>query len=409
MLRSLIAGLVLAFAGSRANVSRTILSCAGIVVGVASLITVVTVGDFGERFAQSYTESNFGVADTFQVDIMEERVTDIDALETDLKRAGATTVSLTSRPEGELRMRAGGTAIPDVDTYVVDADLGDIRRINMAAGRWFTEDDQASLAPVVIVNQNLASQIGDTADLQIGTDEWVTARVVGVVEATALDGGWNTAYILRSPASAPVVFPSGAPGSGGGGGGGGFASLSYSVRTEPGTVSDEEFMERLASASWRWGVKNKGSIMAYRSDSGEEMGRLLSYMSLGLFGIAAITLATGLLGVLNVGLVTVRERRRELATYRALGANRLTLFITVVAESVVVSLVAGIIALSLCYAGAAVADALVADYLPSDVSLYVPFQGVLVGLSSAAGVGLLAGIIPAWRALRASVVAGLRE
>ncbi|CAM4086882.1 hypothetical protein GCM10009799_48300 [Nocardiopsis rhodophaea] len=406
MLRSLIAGLVLAFAGSRANVSRTILSCAGIVVGVASLITVVTAGDFGERFAKSYTEANFGVADTFQVDIMDERVTDVDAFETDLKRAGATTVSLTAHPEGELRMRDGATVIPDVDTYVVDADLGDIRRINMAAGRWFTQDDQASLAPVVVVNENLAAQIGDTAELQIGSSEWVDARVVGIIEATALDSDWNTAYILRSPASDPVVFPSGAPGSDDASG---FASLTYTVRTEPGSVSDQEYAERLASASWRWGVEKKESIAAFRSDSGEEMGRLLSYMSLGLFGIAAITLATGLLGVLNVGLVTVRERRRELATYRALGANRLTLFITVVAESVVVSLVAGAIALSLCYAGAAVADALLTDYLPSDVSLYVPFQGVLVGLGSAAGVGLLAGIIPAWRALRASVVAGLRE
>ncbi|MBB6173236.1 putative ABC transport system permease protein [Nocardiopsis mwathae] len=405
MLRSLIAGLVLAFAGSRANVSRTILSCAGIVVGVASLITVVTAGDVGERFAESYTESNFGVAETFQVDIMGERVTDLDALETDLKRAGATTVSMLHRPEGELRMRAGGRLIDDADTFVVDADLGDIRRINMVAGRWFTEADDTSLAPVVVVNENLASEIGDTAELQIGTGEWVDARVVGIIEATAMDGGWNTAYVLRSAASDPVLFPGGPPD----GDTGDFTMLGYTVRTEPGTVTDTEYVERLASASWRWGVERKDSIQVMRSDSAEVMDRMLGYMSLGLFGIAAITLATGMLGVLNVGLVTVRERRRELATYRALGANRFTLFITVVAESVVVSIVAGAVALALCYAGAAAADVYARDLLPSDVTLYVPFQGVLVGLGSAAGVGLLAGIIPAWRALGASVVAGLRE
>src|SRR5690606_10531116 len=58
LLRSLISGLVLAFAGSRANISRTILSCAGIVVGVGALIAVVTAGHFGQTYAKVYGEAN---------------------------------------------------------------------------------------------------------------------------------------------------------------------------------------------------------------------------------------------------------------------------------------------------------------------------------------------------------------
>ncbi|MFC4560426.1 ABC transporter permease [Nocardiopsis mangrovi] len=401
MLRSLIAGIVLAFAGSRANVSRTILSCAGIVVGIGALITVVTAGDTGERFATSYTEANFGVAATMQVDLMAE-VSDVEALETDLRRAGGEAVSLVGFPSGSVVVRSGDQVIPDVDTTVVDAELGDIRRLNMREGRWFTEGDTASLAPVLVVNEVLADQIGDSADIQIGTSEWRDVRIVGVVEGTAMDSGWSSAYLLRSPASADIAYPGTELGGAG-------TQLTYAVRVDPGDADEEAIRSRLATAAWRWGVDDPETLSVYRVDGADEVEQLLFYLSLGLFGIAGVTLTTGLLGVLNVGLVTVRERRRELATYRALGASRLTLFVAVVTESVVVSLVAGVIALASCYGLAAAADALATDFLPPDVAVYVPFQAVLVGLGSAAAVGLLAGVIPAWRALRASVVAGLRE
>ncbi|MFC3997231.1 ABC transporter permease [Nocardiopsis sediminis] len=402
MLRSVIAGIVLAFAGSRANVSRTILSCAGIVVGVGALITVVTAGDVGERFATSYTEANFGVAATMQVDVTAE-VADVEALETDLQRAGGQAVSLAAYPSGTVLVRSGGQVIPDVETTVVDAALGDIRRLNMREGRWFTEADTESLAPVLVVNEVLADQIGDSADLQIGGSEWRDVRVVGVVEGTALDSGWSSAYLLRSPASVDIAYPGAEPDGQG-------IQLSYAVRVDPGDADEEAVHSRLASAAWRWGVDDpENAITVFRIDGAEEIEQLLFYLSLALLGIAGITLATGLLGVLNVGLVTVRERRRELATYRALGASRLTLFVAVVTESVVVSMVAGAVALASCYGLATAADALAADFLPPDVAVYVPFQAVLVGLGSAAGVGLLAGVIPAWRALSASVVAGLRE
>ncbi len=218
-------------------------------------------------------------------------------------------------------------------------------------------------------------------------------------------GEGGTAYLLNSPASEEMAFPEGASGAAGMMGG-----LRYAVRVPPEGADPEGYKERLAGASWRWAPDaDANTIEVYRMDDAETIGEVLDYLSLGLLGIAAITLTTGLLGVLNVGLVTVRERRRELAVYRAMGADRLSMFVVVVAEAVVVAMVAGVVALALCYGAAGVAHSLLADGLPDGVVVTVPLSGVLVGLGSAAGVGLLAGIIPAWRALRISVVAGLRE
>ncbi|QUX30139.1 ABC transporter permease [Nocardiopsis akebiae] len=417
MLRSLTAGIVLAFAGSRANVARTILSCAGIVVGVGALILVVSASDFGQRFATAYSEANAGRPATLEVTV-QGRVTDRAAFEQDLVRAGGQDISIYHRPSQAPSIRSGGTPLPEVEFLGVDPTLGDIRRMNLAEGRWFTEADTESLAPVMVVNEELAGALGDLTRVQVGTDRWTDVRVIGVLEGSALDTGWYSAYLLRAPASEELLFGT-ATGAREEESADSFLMgdmTTYQVRIDPSDPAardpwGEVFSERLASVSWRWGVEEQEAVMAYRTDYAEEIGQVITYMSWGLTGIAAVTLTTGLLGVLNVGLVTVRERRRELATYRALGASRFTLFVAVVMESVVVSLVAGLIALAACWALLTAVGAVLGGLvpLPADVPLVIPSSGVLVGLGSAALVGMLAGIIPAMRALRASVVAGLRE
>jgi putative ABC transport system permease protein len=418
MLRSLTAGIVLAFAGSRANVARTILSCAGIVVGVGALVLVVSASDFGQRFATAYSEANAGRPATLEVTV-HGRVTDRAAFEQDLVRAGGQDISIYHRPSQVPSIRSGGSVLPDVEFLGVDPTLGDIRRMNLAEGRWFTEADTESLAPVMVVNEELANALGDLTRVQVGTDQWTDVRVVGVLEGSALDMGWYSAYLLRAPASEELLFGTSTGAQEQEESADPFLMgdmTTYQVRIDPGDPAAQDpwgevFSERLASVSWRWGVEEQEAVMAYRTDYAEEVGQVITYMSWGLTGIAAVTLTTGLLGVLNVGLVTVRERRRELATYRALGASRFTLFVAVVMESVVVSLVAGLIALAACWALLAAVGAVLGGLvpLPADVPLVIPASGVLVGLGSAALVGMLAGIIPAMRALRASVVAGLRE
>ncbi|GAA1078244.1 ABC transporter permease [Nocardiopsis metallicus] len=411
MLRSLTAGIVLAFAGSRANVARTILSCAGIVVGVGALIMVVTAGDLGQRYATAFSEANAGRAATMEVSAF-DRVTDLDAFEEDLGRAGAIETSVLKRIENEPPLRKGDQVFRNVEVVGVDAALGDIRRINMTQGRWFTEADLESRAPVLVVNEALAAELGDFTGVQLGSDHWADVRIVGVSQSSAYDGDWYSAYLLRAPASGELLFgPSWSPEDNSA------TQVAYLARIDPSdSAADEmdfgqEFTERLASASWRWGVDSQDSLMAYRSDYAETTDEVIGYLSLGLIGIAVITLTTGLLGVLNVGLVTVRERRRELATYRALGASRFTLFVAVVMEAVVVAVVAGLIALALSWAMVAAGGVVIGRlmWLPPDIAMTVPPSAALVGLGSAAFVGLLAGIIPAIRALRASVVAGLRE
>lgn len=253
MLRSLTAGIVLAFAGSRANVARTILSCAGIVVGVGALIMVVTAGELGQRYATAFSEANAGRAATMEVSAF-DRVTDLDAFEEDLGRAGAIETSVLKRIENEPPFRKGDQVFRNVEVVGVDVALGDIRRINMTQGRWFTEADLESRAPVLVVNEALAAELGDFTDVQLGSDHWADVRIVGVSQSSAYDGDWYSAYLLRAPASGELLFgPSWSPEDNSA------TQVSYLARIDPSdSAADEmdfgeEFTERLASASWRWG------------------------------------------------------------------------------------------------------------------------------------------------------------
>ncbi|MEE2046438.1 ABC transporter permease, partial [Nocardiopsis tropica] len=177
MLRSLMAGIVLAFAGSRANVARTILSCTGIVVGVGALVLVVSASDFGQRFATAYSEANAGRPATLEVSVFEETITDRAAFEEDLVRAGGRDVSLYQSPVEPPSIRSGDTVVTEASFTGVDPSLGDIRRMNMLEGRWFTDADTGSLAPVMIVNEELAAAIGDLAQVLVGTGKFLLGRL----------------------------------------------------------------------------------------------------------------------------------------------------------------------------------------------------------------------------------------
>src|SRR5690606_39307488 len=113
LLRSLFSGLVLAFAGSRANISRTILSCAGIVVGVGALIAVVTAGHFGQTYAKVYGEANGGIAATYDVTAPTPHK-DVGAFAEDMLRAGGTAVALQQKVHSPaIPLRQGASVLTD--------------------------------------------------------------------------------------------------------------------------------------------------------------------------------------------------------------------------------------------------------------------------------------------------------
>jgi putative ABC transport system permease protein len=119
-------------------------------------------------------------------------------------------------------------------------------------------------------------------------------------------------------------------------------------------------------------------------------------------GVAAISLLVVGIGIMNIMLVSVTERTREIGTRRAIGARRADIVRQFLVEAVTISLVGGLIGLLLGFSVTILAGKLTP--VPSSVS---PFAAILA-IAFSSGVGLAFGIYPAWKAARLDPVEALR-
>jgi putative ABC transport system permease protein len=121
-----------------------------------------------------------------------------------------------------------------------------------------------------------------------------------------------------------------------------------------------------------------------------------------IFGVSLISLLVGGIGIMNIMLVSVTERTREIGIRKALGARRATVMFQFLIESLALSALGGIIGLGVGFLGAAIVDAV--SPLPATPTLLA----VTLGLGFAAFVGVVFGLYPAWRASRLDPIVALR-
>lgn len=149
--------------------------------------------------------------------------------------------------------------------------------------------------------------------------------------------------------------------------------------------------------------------MVRRADRSAELAPVLDQQRVTAGAVTVVALAIGGLGILGVGLATVRERAQDFGLRRALGASTRRIFSSVILQTLMEVLLAALIAIPL----AAVlielfARQLVLGSLPLPADTGMPVSSAAKGLVAALVVGVLAGMLPAIRAARASVVQALR-
>lgn len=148
---------------------------------------------------------------------------------------------------------------------------------------------------------------------------------------------------------------------------------------------------------------------AVRIDRSDELDPIFSQQRITAAAVTLISLLVGGLGILGVGLASVRERAREFGLRRALGASTSNIFVGVITQTLLEVLLAALIAIPLATILVELfARQLVLPSLPLPASTSLPIRSAILGLASALAVGLVAGLMPAIRAARASVVQALR-
>lgn len=290
----------------------------------------------------------------------------------------------------DLRIR-GGQSGDYIEWSAVDVDHGTITRQALEDGRWFSDSDTERLAPVLVVNQAFLDTYADGAPaathpgVVIEGETPVAATVIGEVPVQWNDEGPRALMLFDQ---AVHWFPEQIMGD------------RYRFWVPPELAG--EFAEVLPRDLAAAGVPV--SVEPPQEDP-LVIDRVLQYLVLGVGGFA---LLLGGLGLLNIALVTVRYRIREIGIRRSFGATSGRVFFGVLMESVVATTVAGVV-------GVVVAVAIIKNIpidrifgRPIDDLPGFPFDAALVGMACAVGIGALAGLIPAIYAVRVKVIDAIR-
>lgn len=381
----------------RSNKMRSFLTMLGIVIGVASVIGLITIvqgatGSVMEEF------SNLG-AGTLSVSVSG----------TALKRG------LSEKDVDELRSVTGVEGVAPSASATVSAvyngeifknvtmDGKDILYMgqnvkNIISGRGFNEAETDGFTNVCIVDKNFVKKILNGAD-PIGREvtlNGVKYTVIGVMsDSTSLSGGFTDTSNLDGTATVPYRNILRMNGSGN-------RISSLEIYIEEGYESSTvETNVRSALKKMFNGAEN--SFFVFNMDSLMSALDSVSNMMSGLLGgIASIALLVGGIGIMNMMLVSVSERTKEIGLRKALGAEPVRIQVQFLIESITLSLVGGIIGIILgiliAYAGSKLMD----------TAFSISGSAILIGAGFSAAVGIIFGWMPAKRASELNPIDALR-
>lgn len=399
---ALISTVVEAFSELRIHKTRVLLSLIGVALSVAVLTSVVGVGNLAREGMRMNSERDGGREATLSVSVysdpMGAATTDSArtsrVLDAAIERYGFTHASRIMQTQGRFQFPQG---VQNVELKVVDPQYGVIHRVDVTQGGWFAADDAARLAPAVVVNEAFYAAAGRPnliaqPQVQVLGKQNSTAVIIGVMP-NAYPEAMPQAFMLTEAAAAVGI------GEMQGGG------MGQELRIWAPAGMAEQLVGVLGP---QLQAQLPGSFVnVYRSDYAA-YGDPFAMVQLLVSGIAALILLLGAVGLLNVSMVTVRYRVREIGIRRSFGATSGRIFTGVMMESVVGTTVAG--ALGVMLAVAVVKNPFIESKVAPGLDLYpaFPVEAALLGLGAAVLVGALAGAIPALVAIRVKVIDAIR-
>ena len=281
----------------------------------------------------------------------------------------------------------------DASVRLVDPDYEIVYRVPVEHGRFLVPEDRERLSPALVVNEAFWERLGSPNLSQGATATFIadgreqTATIVGVVTKS---GDWEQPAALALADSSVAPLTSSAPNN---------ASIAMWV---PEGISDELAMQLNEQ------LKPLG-MSAMRVDWAKQSAEQIVWLQIGVIAAAAGMFLLGAIGLININLVTMQHRVREIGIRRSYGATTGRIFFTVLLESVVATFVAGFIGVVIT--AIAATNPWTESFLRS-MGVYepvaFPLDAALIGLLAATVVGAIAGALPAWKATRVQIVDAIR-
>ena len=390
-----------AWAELRIHKTRVLLSLIGVAIAVAALTAVVALTAIAQQSSAEQFEREGGRPATLMVSVYAKGTQPldlaiVDAVVQDVRdRYKISWDSPNAYSNARVQLIDGVT---DVSLQLVGEDYATMHRTLLDQGEWFTDRDAQRLAPAIVVNEAMWQRMGQPSlesnpVIEMVSPNKVTAVVIGIVPARYPEEG-AAGFMLYEPfvtdldpAQAAMISP----------------QWEFWVPEEL-ALDLQASITSLATAK----LGDQFQADVFRSDYAANGMDPFEPIRLVAGGIALLVLFLGALSLVNISLVTIRQRIREIGIRRSFGATAGRVFFAVMMESVVATLAAGIVgvfAAVLLVRSPVVLTAIAPGII--DIPAF-PVEAALVGLASATVVGALAGLLPALVAVRVKVIDAIR-
>ena len=357
------------------NPMRTLLTILGLGVGIAAILTVITLGAAGEVQVEREIDK-LGV----------DKVWLTAENGSNLTPDSAAAVAAASGAPACAAAYTAGAVMADGEVHVVsvtgyDAGAEKVLQPVLLEGRWFTEREYQQGASVAIVNDALASALGGSP---VGRRISLGVRQVTVVGVAAPAAAQATGALVALPLRTLLdTYPD--------------ASVSeVTVSVPHGARADEVAAMALASL----GEGFQAATLQTEIDAARSVIRIFVMV---LACVAAVCMVTGGIGVINILLVSVRERRREIGLMKAVGGTSGQVAALFLMEAVCYALLGGLLGLALGVGMIALFGRIIGLSASLTVAVALP---TLLG---AGALGVIFGVAPAMKAAGMQPVDALRQ
>lgn len=398
----------------RINPLRTALSTLGIVVGVASLVAVLSLGDGTENYLRDQVEQTTGVQTIIVSSVTSRQVDGVwlpmdrypiftadDAHEATREIPGVASASVTvSGPVLFTQVGGGGHQGGTVVGALTSAI--DFEGLDLEYGRFFSVSEERRSANVAVLSDSLARVLAyprETATLlgervRIGR---ATHRIVGVFAPPELGEDDAYAYVPLSTVAA-AMQPTGQP-----------PAPTFLLKAH-----DVESVEplRIAIEDWlavRYGPWDGRIRVATSQGRLQQIQSGLAIVKAIMGAIVGISLIVGGIGIMNVLLASVAERTREIGVRKAMGARQRDIHLQFLAESIAIAMVGSVAGAVVGVAGAYLITGILRWTLEAELYAGLSWSTPMFAIGSAMLVGLVFGTYPARHAAGLSPIDAIRH